>query len=253
MMIMMTMNENNNGNRVQSQLFRDGVYKRIKKSNSDKNLARFAPGSNLFVTPRKKTTLFDPDKPTEIEATWIVYFREIVNQESVSSILKLVFNCLFGALLFYLIYQGINGIRDDVNKKRDNELNLAMLKLEQCAKDYKLHGCDAEHRLPALEGYCLEKERCLNQDPAKDMHASKMTAAIVAQALNEFIEPLGFKTIGVICFFLFGMVIVCNCALSGGRGSSYNPDINRLKSRVKELESTSKKQGYIDWDSKGKY
>ena len=106
--------------------------------------------------------------------------------------------------MFYIFYLVIYSIRDDVKKKHDHEIQLKMLVIEQCAKDYKIHQCNAVIRLPALEQYCIDKEQCLNQDPIRDVHSSKMTATIVATIINEFIERLGIKTLVFLCVIFFG-------------------------------------------------
>jgi len=139
------------------------------------------------------------------------------------------------------MYLTIGAIRDDVYKKQQAEVQHEMLKIEQCAKDYRINGCDPGTRLPALENYCQEKEKCLNTDPVKAVHSTTMTASIFAHILNELIEPLGFKTIIVLLLTLFGLIITCNCSLSSGRHTRHHPEINELHKRMNELESSTKK------------
>jgi hypothetical protein len=223
-----------------------GPAKKLKRSNSDKSISKMDSltsydngkqngfPSKSFLSPGKRE--FEP------EATPLIYFREIFNHETISSILKLIFNLAFGAIIFYVVYMVIGAIRDDVYKKQETEIQHELLKMEQCSKDYKINGCDPSTRLPALEVFCQEKEKCLNSDPRKAVHNSRMTAAIFAHILNDLIEPLGFKTIAVLVVTLFGLIITCNCSLSGSRPIRNQPEIKDLHKRLNELEFSSAKK-----------
>jgi len=92
-------------------------------------------------------------------------------------------------------------IKEDLHKKRAHEMGTILLEINQCTKDFHENRCEPETRLPAVEEYCLQVEKCMLQDPMKVVQSSKMTAALIAEIINEFIDPLGFKAIGV--FFLF--------------------------------------------------
>ena len=95
-------------------------------------------------------------------------------------------------------------VREDFQRKRDQEKELILLDIQQCARDYKNNRCDLSVRVKAAEKYCLEKEKCMNQDPAMVVRTTKLTAALTAEILNEFVEPLEYKTIGFFFFLLFG-------------------------------------------------
>jgi len=90
-------------------------------------------------------------------------------------------------------------IQEDLTKKRAQEMEAVLREINQCRQDYYENLCEPETRTYATMDYCLEKERCMMQDPMREVQATKLTAALIAEILNEFVEPLGLKTI--IIFF----------------------------------------------------
>ena len=95
-------------------------------------------------------------------------------------------------------------IKDDIQKKRAQEMEAILIEINQCTKDYVDNRCEPETRLPPIEDYCMEKEKCMMQDPVKVVQASKMTALILAEILNEFVGALEVKTIIFFFIALFG-------------------------------------------------
>ena len=89
-------------------------------------------------------------------------------------------------------------------RKREQEKDILVIEIQQCVRDYIENRCDPKERVRAMETYCLEQEKCMNQDPATVVKVSKMSAALIAEILNELISPLEFKTITFIFFLLFG-------------------------------------------------
>ena len=105
-------------------------------------------------------------------------------------------------MIVLVVYNGVMALRDDFMKKREQENNIVLVEIQQCLRDYTENGCDPKTRRPALESYCVMKEKCFSQDPTMVVKASKMTASLLAETLNEFVEPLGLKTM-VFFFCLF--------------------------------------------------
>ena len=95
-------------------------------------------------------------------------------------------------------------IREDFQRKRQQEKELILLDIQQCARDYKDNDCDPQIRVRAAEKYCMEKEKCMSRDPEMVVTTTRLTASLTAEILNEFVEPLEYKTIGFFFFFLFG-------------------------------------------------
>jgi len=127
--------------------------------------------------------------------------REFLHPENAESFIKIFFNLLVGAIVCAIFIMAFITIKEDLHKKRAHEMEVILLEIGQCTKDYVDNRCEPEKRLPAVEEYCLQTEKCMSQDPMKVIQSSKMTAALVAEIINEFIDPLGFKAIGV--FFVF--------------------------------------------------
>jgi len=94
-------------------------------------------------------------------------------------------------------------MKEDLHQKRAHEMEVVLLEIGQCTKDYYDNRCEPQNRRPAVEEYCLQVEKCMLQDPMKVIQSSKMTAALLAEIINEFIEPLGIKAIIIFFVFIF--------------------------------------------------
>jgi len=95
-------------------------------------------------------------------------------------------------------------IREDFARKRQEERDIAIIEIQNCAREYFRNECEPEKRVKAAEKFCTEKEICMNQDPMMSVKTTKMTAALAADILNEFVDPLELKTIIFFFTLLFG-------------------------------------------------
>lgn len=68
--------------------------------------------------------------------------------------------------------------------------------------------CDPSTRKPALKFQCQEWEKCMKQDPENLLKTSKVTAKLMAEILNDFVEPLELKTMIFGSLLVFGYKIL---------------------------------------------
>jgi hypothetical protein len=104
----------------------------------------------------------------------------------------------------------------DVKKKEATSHEEAKINIQKCAQEYRDNRCRPEERVPAMEDFCLEREKCMALNPAQVVTSSRMTASILAEVANAFVDPLSYKTIGFVFLLIFGFIFCWNCSLRGG-------------------------------------
>ncbi len=82
------------------------------------------------------------------------------------------------------------------------DLEVEDLKVEQknCMKEYYENKCHYEIRVPAIEKFCWEKEKCLNKNPEKIGISSFLLAKISGEFFKSFLEAFDWKSL---IFFTF--------------------------------------------------
>lgn len=83
-------------------------------------------------------------------------------------------------------------------KKKAYEMEAIMSQINQCTKEYFDNKCESATHLPPIQKFCMEKEKCMLQDPDMAVRGTKITFALIGEALNELINPLSWKTILVL-------------------------------------------------------
>lgn len=68
-----------------------------------------------------------------------------------------------------------------------------MTEAKICEKQYQDNLCDVVN-VPAIRKYCAEWLSCMMRD-SNDISRSKITAEVIAVALDEFIQKLSHKTL----------------------------------------------------------
>lgn len=70
--------------------------------------------------------------------------------------------------------------------------------IAQCALQYKANLC-ATNPIPAMAHQCANWETCMNRDPSK-VGKAKVSAELIAEVINGFVEPISWKTLVRITF-----------------------------------------------------
>lgn len=95
-------------------------------------------------------------------------------------------------------------IFDDVTNKLNSEIQFEAARINQCQKDYEENNCESNKRLPALEEYCQEKDKCRFENPRSVVMKSTAITVLVAEVINGFINTLEVKSLIVLFSFIFG-------------------------------------------------
>ena len=83
------------------------------------------------------------------------------------------------------------------------DLEVEDVKIEQknCLREYYENKCYNETRVPAIEKFCLEKEKCMSRNPQKIGISSFLLAKISGQFFKSFIQEFDWKSLIFFCFF----------------------------------------------------
>ena len=122
-------------------------------------------------------------------------------------------------IMIYLTVSFITSISQDLSMKMKAENDLLIMEITKCSEDYYENRCLPSERVKALETFCNEKERCMLQDPEKVNKNTKIMAKLLAEIINDFFEPLSYKTILLVVLLLTLLIFVSECIL--GRSKRY--------------------------------
>ncbi|KZP18051.1 hypothetical protein FIBSPDRAFT_933658 [Athelia psychrophila] len=111
-------------------------------------------------------------------------------------ILKLFFCWSLALVFLYLVVQSIHTVQRDVEQRISRYRLDIVQDIAMCALHYKNNLC-AINLVPAMAHQCASWETCVNQDPTI-VSRGKVTAEMVAEMLNSFVEAIGLKTLAVV-------------------------------------------------------
>ncbi|TPX47258.1 hypothetical protein SeLEV6574_g02751 [Synchytrium endobioticum] len=118
----------------------------------------------------------------------------------------LAFGCsIMGFVLYGIIKLGLWTMHDFGLKSQEHSTELSH-RISECIKQYQANHCGTASQAPLLGEKCLEFETCMHQDP-REVRQLHIVAETLAHFLNHFIEPLSYKTIGVIVVLLFCILV----------------------------------------------
>ena len=92
-------------------------------------------------------------------------------------------------------------IKEDV----ENRINIEFLEIERnnaiCLKEYKENQCEPENRIPVLENFCNEKEKCFHRNAHTEIGKTRTTITVLIEIINEIFARLTWSS-------LFGLILV---------------------------------------------
>lgn len=132
----------------------------------------------------------------------------------------------FIGVFIYLSLSMIIQISQDLSMKMQAENDMLVLEISRCREDYYENKCNPHERVRALEQFCSEREKCMKQDPAVINKNSKIMAKLLAEIINDFFEPLSYKTIALVASLLMVTFLISECLL--GRGRNQQNQIKKI-------------------------
>ncbi|SCU87909.1 LADA_0E06964g1_1 [Lachancea dasiensis] len=144
---------------------------------------------------------------------------------NLASYLQIFLNGMTVLVLFSFVLIFMRSLKTDIR----SAWQYAKLELDQesarCQVQYTLNHCDRSTRVEAMETQCDLWESCMARNNDLFFRArTAISAKLIGDVVNAFVEPLGWKTLGVI---LSGLAIWCfssNFILGFARAKSYYGD-----------------------------
>lgn len=65
-----------------------------------------------------------------------------------------------------------------------------------------------------MEDYCNEREKCMNKDPESENKSLKVLVRLFAELINDFFEPLSYKTITLMVLVMILIYLLKECFLN---------------------------------------
>jgi hypothetical protein len=151
-------------------------------------------------------------RPAVGEVGWLAgLFTYLHGHPNLPSIIARYLQMLFNAAILYtcirMIWSFYAAVQADVDRASEDAVAEVLSEMAQCSKNFVENRCGADTRLPALETVCSNWELCMNRDPNAVRRAS-LSAHTFAEIINNFVEPISWKTmIFTITTLVVGLVV----------------------------------------------
>jgi len=127
-------------------------------------------------------------------------------QYTLSTYLQLAFNVVIVSVVGWFLLM----VKNDVGKKIAERQAKLVRDASWCQEQYLVNQCGSGRAAPHLveNRKCLELEHCMDADP-EHIRWLSMSAALLAEVMNEFVLPLQLRTIAsLLCLALVGGLVV---------------------------------------------
>ena len=98
-------------------------------------------------------------------------------------------------------------LKDDIYNRINYEINDIARENSLCLKEYKENQCEVDTRIPALEDFCNQKEKCFLRNGLLEIGKTKTTITVLIEIINEIFEKLTWNSI-------FGLAVMYICLIT---------------------------------------
>ncbi|SCV03396.1 LAME_0H10088g1_1 [Lachancea meyersii CBS 8951] len=181
----------------------------------------YYPPPDVYATDESLT--YDQHDTLKLPNPWSSYSKPASRTSYLlTSYLQIFLNALTALVLFSFALIFMRSIKADLRSAWE----VAKLELDhesiQCRIEYDLNHCDRSTRVEALESQCENWGKCMARNNDLFFRArTTISAKLIGDVINSFVEPLGWKTL---CVVLSGLAIWCfssNFLLGFARAKSY--------------------------------
>ncbi|SCU88457.1 LAFA_0E12816g1_1 [Lachancea sp. 'fantastica'] len=181
----------------------------------------YYPQPELYA--RNDISTFEKPNSLQLPNPWSSYSHPASRTSYLlTSYLQIFLNALTALLLFSLALIFMRSLKADLRSAWE----VAKLDLDhesiQCQRNYDLNHCDRSTRVEAMEEQCTSWHKCMSRNNDIFFRArTTISAKLIGDVVNSFVEPLGWKTL---CVILSGLAIWCfssNFILGFARAKSY--------------------------------
>jgi len=141
--------------------------------------------------------------------------------------MALITKFIIVSLIVFLTLSVVYQVKLDLDSKMKTENDLITREIDRCTLEYYENRCEPGQRVRAAEAYCQEMEICKNRDPLLVNKNTKIMVKLLAEIINDFFEPLSYKTMAFLVISLVSMLVLSECA---GR----RPEKKKSKAIVKK-------------------
>ena len=113
---------------------------------------------------------------------------------TLSYYVQFLLNFFLTLCVMYVLYGIFSTISNDITERAMMESSEILAEMAVCAREFKENKCERDSRVPAMETVCNNWEKCMQRDPYK-VGRSRLSAAMFAEIVNSFIEPISLKAI----------------------------------------------------------
>ncbi|KNE68214.1 hypothetical protein AMAG_12892 [Allomyces macrogynus ATCC 38327] len=152
--------------------------------------------------------------------------------------LQVLWNVLLASAGAYVVYTAYAAAAADLAHRFQAYTADEAAKIDECARQYVTNRCDPATRVPAVNAFCLDLEKCMHADPTR-VPATALSAAAVAELIDAFVAKLSYKSLG----FLLAIASVtammnwaCSCARP--RTSAASAPVSKPVARRARLQRT---------------
>lgn len=139
--------------------------------------------------------------------TWASFIFNPLTPVTLSLYLQLFFNCALVLSFLYMLWSFFQAIQHDIYEKTSFQMLKLQQKIKNCQTQYISNFCDDS--VPALQQKCSEWASCMLKNPAT-VGKLKLSAELLAEILDSFIQPISWKTVLFIFASVFGCIFLNN-------------------------------------------
>lgn len=120
----------------------------------------------------------------------------------------------------------------DVNSRVQQSTSKMIIESSACAREYVENECRPGLMRPALQQFCQELEACMDRDPS-GVYRINMLANSLAEAINEFFEPLSTKAVILLLLSVAAAVYFADYSFGFIRARTLTREVESPTQRVK--------------------
>ncbi|CCE63231.1 hypothetical protein TPHA_0E01360 [Tetrapisispora phaffii CBS 4417] len=194
--------------------------------NTNKNNQRVLSMHDQYYNTVHSNNVKQPQKDLvlRLPSPWSIYSHPVSRVSyNIMTILQLIINFITYMALALLLFLTLHTIGKDI-KSIWNIKKIELVKESfSCRHNFTINRCqDNNKRLPALYEECEKWFHCMNRD--NDMLFSTrttLTMSFLGEAINAFIEPIGWKAIMIIILSFLTWTFATNFLFGFARAKSY--------------------------------
>lgn len=136
---------------------------------------------------------FDHTANHQFESTQARVYNDPKIPYTLSLYAQFLYNVVICSIFVYFVYHFLSAISADIDKRLESYSSTHLAESNECRRKYFQNNCMPERRVPAVEKFCVEWERCMNRESSA-FGRTKAAAETLSEAIDSFISPLSVKT-----------------------------------------------------------